>query len=136
MRVTAGSNFVPAVEFIAGATKPLTILELAVISANGTAFQIGFGRPAVKGVTPTVVLLQREDPGDTACLGGAAIVWATVPVSPVLFSRMHFFSNAVGAGVLWTWPNGFVLRAGTTAVVQYIVLTSQSVDINLTAEEL
>lgn len=109
------------------------LMELGVNqNVAGTAMQIGLGRPAAIGVTPTtpVTFLDESDggtatPGDGAPAGlsTCAIAWGTGPTVPANFFRRVAFPAAIGAGIIWTFPRGLGI-APSNSIVIWIINTA------------
>ena len=105
--VTSGNS---TWELRSGATQGrLRIREIGIFLGAATASTFGLGRPVAIGVTPTTpVLGQAEDPADVAAVGATAVAWATRPTVPTtsIYHRRISLPAAIGAGVIWTWPDG------------------------------
>lgn len=87
----------------------LRIRELGIFLNAATASIFGLGRPAAIGVTPTSpVVGQAEDPADAAAVGATALAWGTKPTTPTssIYLRRIGLPAAIGAGIIWTWPDG------------------------------
>ena len=77
--------------------------------AAATASTFGLGRPSAIGVTPTTpVAGQAEDSADAASAAQTAVAWTTKPTAPAssIYLRRIALPAAIGAGVIWTWPDG------------------------------
>ncbi len=110
------------------------IYSVGVIQATGTAQSLGFGRPAVVGVTPVPVLFQRYDPTDSACVTSISTSFATRPTSPTIFHNRWNSAATIGVGVLWSFPNGIELNVSSAFTVHNIT-TAVANDVNVLIDE-
>ena len=120
-------------EIIAPATVRPKIMQISIVMAAATASVFGLGRPQATGVTPTtpVVLLNWDtaDPATTFC--STALAWGTGPTVPVAFYERVSLAAAVGAGIIWTFPDGLVIPYSESIVIWNITATGVS-DITVT----
>lgn len=108
------------VDIATASTDRARILELGffVTAAGGTTpvMVVGLSRTTAVGTrtSPTTVL--AEDPGDAAGTVTSATAWS---VAPTLASTplRRLTVNAVGAGVIWTWPTAGGLIAPVSASI-------------------
>lgn len=120
----------PIADLAASATDRYRLLEMGVfVSAmTGTTpvLTMGLFRSTALGTrtTPTTVL--AEDNADAA---GTATVATAFSVNPTNVATPHrrFVVNAVGAGVIWTWPqNGLMVATSLSMVLQAITVAGTS----------
>jgi hypothetical protein len=108
--------------------KDMRIWEIAVYQSSGTAAatDIGVGRPAAISATPTTVVPQAEDPssGAASCTGSVAAT--TKPTVPSLFLRRFGIPATIGAGVIWTYPQGLIVPTGPAELVIWNIGTATS----------
>lgn len=134
--VTSGNS---CWELIAGATQRIRLRELAIFLAAATASTYGLGRPAAIGVTPTTpVLGQAEDPADAAAAAKTAVAWATRPTVPTssIYIRRFSMPAAIGAGIIWTWPDGpGLVIANGASLALYSLATNGVIDVHARWEE-
>ena len=136
IRTSSGTAAAAAWEIRAAATPGrLRIIELGIFLAAATSSVFGIGRPAAIGVTPTTpVNFLQEDPANVLAndVALSALAWGTGPTAPTDFLRRITLPGTVGAGVIWTFPEGIVIpvsesivlwNIGTNAVVDaYAIL--------------
>jgi len=136
IRTSSGTAAAAAWEIRAAATPGrLRIIELGIFLAAATSSVFGIGRPAAIGVTPTTpVNFLQEDPANILAndVALSALAWGTGPTAPTDFLRRITLPGTVGAGVIWTFPEGIVIpvsesivlwNIGTNAVVDaYAIL--------------
>ncbi|SRR5258708_31832248 len=117
-RTTSGTTAAAAQEIISGANNGYRILELGISLAAATASVFGFGRPSTASVTPTSpVTVLAEDAGNTSAgVTTTALAWATPPGAPAGFNRRASFPATIGAGILFTFPRGFICLKGGSGV--------------------
>lgn len=117
----------------------LRVRELGIFLGAATASTFGLGRPAAIGVTPTSpVLGQAEDFADAVAVGNTAVAWATRPTVPTtsIYLRRIGLPAAIGAGVIWTWPDGPGLVVPiNNSIAVYNLATNGVLDIYVRWEE-
>ena len=120
---------------IAAATDRLYMMELGIWMAAATASVFGLGRPAAVGITPTSpVTLIAEDPAAPAGTGTTALAWATLPTAPTVYNRRINLPATIGAGVILTFPRGFIVPVSGNAVTHNISATGV-MDIHVVCED-
>ncbi len=118
VRTTTTTIANAAVEF--RAVSAVSILEINVFSVAATAVSFGLGRPANTPAGGTINLGQAEEQGSAATTSGLVISGqSTVPTVPANFLRRVHLPGAIGAGMMFTWPErgGLRLTAGSSFVV-------------------
>jgi hypothetical protein len=110
-RTTIGTIAAASYEIRAPSTNRIYVKEIGLFLAAATAATLGVGRPAAIGVTPTAnagIQPAAHDPADAASTAVAAIAWGTAPTVPAnsLFLRRIGLPATIGAGVIWTFPDG------------------------------
>jgi hypothetical protein len=118
----------------------LHLRELGIFLGAATASTFGLGRPAAIGVLPTsAVLGQAEDSADAVAVGSTAVAWTTsAPTAPTssIYLRRIGLPAAIGAGIIWTWPEGPGLIVPVSSeIVLYNLATNGVVDIYARWEE-
>jgi len=124
---TGTSSGTAAWEIRANASSRIRIMELGFFLTAATASQIGLGRPAAIGVTPTSpVDFPMEDPADFNVAGEcqSALAWTTGPTAPTAFYRRIGLPATIGVGVIWTWPKGLVIPASGSMVLWNLAASS------------
>jgi len=102
-----------------GATERAALLEAGIFMAAATASTYGLGRPAAAGATPTSpVVLEAEDPANTASLVNSALAWGTSPTSPTQTLRRWASPATIGTGVIFTFPRGIIIAISSNFVLQ------------------
>jgi hypothetical protein len=88
------------------------------------------------GLTPTtpVVPLVESDGDPNSLTSSTALAWGTAPTVPTQFFRQTSFAAAVGAFVIWSFPNGIFIPSGQTLVL-WNSATNGVVDVYTTIEE-
>lgn len=120
---------------IAAATDRLYLMELGVWMAAATASVLGFGRPAAVGITPTTpITLLAEDSGAPAGTGQTALAWSTLPTAPTNYNRRMNLPATIGAGIILTFPRGFIVPVSGNAVTHNISATGV-MDIHVVCED-
>lgn len=114
------------------------ILELGIFAsaASGTTpvLTLGLFRSTAVGTrtTPTTVL-----PGDPAEPAGTTTVATAFSVAPTLAASpmRRFVMNAVGAGIVWTWPDhgGLIVPVSSSMVLAAITIAGTTPNFTLDA---
>jgi len=112
-------------EIRAVATNKPRLFELGFSqnTAPAAVTTYGFGRPSSAGVNPTVTtaLVPDSDASAQASLTSVATAWGTAPGVPSNFNRRISCTTAsLGTGVIWTFPRGFDIGAGSSLVLWLI----------------
>lgn len=111
------------------------ILELSVVQATGTAQSLGFGRPAVAGVTPgTTSTFQRDDSADPACVTTASLTFGTSPTAPATYHRRWNSAATIGVGFVMTFPRGLIVPVSGSFVI-FNITTAVACDICCAIDE-
>jgi hypothetical protein len=131
VNTTVATTTAPSLDLKASATNAPRIMEWAVNLGVATASTYGFGRPANSGsvaqTSPTVV--QPDNPNDATGNSNLASTWTTAPTVPGVFVRRIQLPATQGAGVIWTFPRGFILVASGSAVMWNIAASSASTNV-------
>lgn len=117
------------------ATNRPAVMELSVNLAAATASVYGFGRAGNTPTQTSPVLVQAEDPGDPAGVTGCAVAWSVAPTVPTAYARRVSLPATIGAGIIWTFPRGFVLATGSSAVLWNITANSANTNIHVVVDE-
>lgn len=119
----------------AAATNRPAIMELAINLGAATASQYGFGRAGNTPTQTSPVLVQAEDPGDPAGVSGCAVAWSVAPTVPTAYARRVNLPATIGAGIIFTFPRGFVLATGASAVLWNVTANSAATNIHVVVDE-
>lgn len=118
------------------ATNEAAVMEIGYINGAATACVVGIGRTSN---TPTLtggVAFQAEDEGRPAGVTQAAVAFGTAPTVPTQFFRRFSMAALVGAGIVYTFPQGLVLAAAGPAICTWnITANSAVVDIHCVVNE-
>lgn len=121
VRTVDGTAAKAAWEILTGATPGrVKVLEIGFFLVAATASQIGLGRPAAIGVTPTApVDFLVEDPSDVLASGvvQSAVAWGTGPTVPTAFFRRISLPATIGTGVIWTFPKGITIPVSSSLIL-------------------
>lgn len=121
VRTIDGTIAKAAWEILTGATPGrVKVLEIGFFLVAATASQIGLGRPAAIGITPTApVDFLVEDPNDVLASGvvQSAVAWGTGPTVPTAFLRRISLPATIGTGVVLTFPRGITIPVSSSLVL-------------------
>jgi hypothetical protein len=113
-------------ELRAGTGERPRVFEIGLTINAATASVFGLGRPAAIGVTPSVpVDVLPEDPNDVLTTTvETALAWGTGPTVPAAFLRRVSLPATIGAGIVWSFPQGLVIPASGSLIVWNITAVS------------
>lgn len=111
------------------AGKDMRIWEVGVYQESGTAAAtaVGLGRPAAISLTPTTIVPQTEDTSAAAAVCTGQVAASTKPTAPALFLRRFGIPATLGAGIIWTFPQGLVVPSGPSELVVWQIGAATSV---------
>ena len=106
------------------------ITEIGITQTAATGAAYGVGRPQVSGISPTApqTFVSDDDVNSTSTTQGA-VAWGTGPTQPASFSRRMTTTNAIGAGVIWTFPRALECPGGGGSVVIWATATPVACDV-------
>ena len=106
------------------------VFEIGIFNGAATAGGLLFGRAGAIGVTPTSpITTLGEDTADTGT-AQVATAWGTAPTTPTNPMRQFEYPAAIGAGIVWTFPEPMIIplsgslilynrAASSTATISY-----------------
>jgi hypothetical protein len=107
----------------ANANRDARLFEMGVFVATAQTADVQFGRPATAGTATTSVGPQASGFGldNVAGAGNVVVdtVWTTTPPTAIAATnvwRRAFLPATIGAGVIWTFPEGIVVPANGGSV--------------------
>lgn len=108
--------------------KDMRIWEVAVYMSGGTAAatDIGLGRPAAISLTPTTLTPQAEDTSSAAATCTGQVAASTKPTAPTNYIRRFGIPATIGAGIIWSFPEGLIVPTGPAELVVFNIGTSTS----------
>lgn len=120
---TTGAAAAAIATLSTGAARDVRIYEVGITASTAVSGEVGLMRP---GNTPTVPTGgQVGSAHDNIAGAGAAVTanaWTTAPTAGTGMRRM-VLPATIGAGVIWTFPDGIVLPTSSFFVVwQYSAL--------------
>lgn len=134
-RTSSATTGTAAWEIRTTSSGKVTVMELGISLVAATATVIGIGTPAAIGVTPTSPqTFLRDDPLDQTAVTTAAVAWSTGPTVPTQFNRRWAFPASIGAGMVFTFPQGLAIAASSSLVVWNLV-TGSLLDVYASVEE-
>jgi hypothetical protein len=117
---TTSTAAAPIATLSASSTRDVRVFEVGVSLSTAVSGEVGLMRPANTPATPSGG--QVGSALDTAYAAGAATTanaWVTAPTVATAMRRI-VLPATVGAGVIWTFPNGIVIpTSGYLVVWQY-----------------
>jgi hypothetical protein len=83
------------------------VVEIGIFTTTAVAGEVGLGRPASVGATPTTQQLGvAMDFADVASVVNLVATFTTIPTVPSLFMAKIQLPAIIGAGMVWTWNRG------------------------------
>jgi hypothetical protein len=137
VRTTNVTTGQAVVELIGATALRARLIEIGFTLVTAVATQLGLGRPAAAGITPTSpVTLLAEDINDAAPVSKTALAWGTSPTAPTAFLR-KFTGSAIGQGAIWTFPKGIVLAitGASNSLTLHNILGGATLDVYVVVEE-
>ncbi len=126
-QTTVTTTAAACMELRTTATDRVRVLEVGVFLGAATASRYGLGRPAAIGVTPTSpITVLAGDPADAAGTATVAVAWGTGPTVPANFLRRTMLPASIGAGIIWTFPNGGLTIAVSSSLVLWNLSTNSA----------
>jgi hypothetical protein len=120
VNITAGTM---ACRIISSSTDRAKIMEIGVTLVSATAVTLGLGTPATAGATITTsALVLAEDINDTAGTCIVATAQTTTPSAPTNYFRRTGLPATIGAGIVWTFPQGLKIATSGSIVLWNITL--------------
>lgn len=123
--VLVAATATPIVAIRAPATERCLIREIGVSLQGATSTRLGLARASAVSVTPTGNFAgQNMQPGAPA--SGTTLVtgWTTIPTAGGTPFRRVTLPAAVGAGWVWTWPQGEELIVGLGSAIAEICIVN------------
>jgi hypothetical protein len=94
------------------------LLEIGITTTAATASSVGLYRPTNTPVASTTVVPVPADPADGVGVTLLGTAWSTAPtIGTNVPIRRWTTAAAIGAGVIWTFPNMTFGVAGISALV-------------------
>lgn len=109
----------------ANANRDARLFEISVFAGTAVAGTVGIGRPASAGTSSASTGPIAQAMGyDNQALVGTAVVdtaWSSAPTAPTIPWKRAVLPATIGAGVIWTFPDGIIVPAngGTIIVWQF-----------------
>lgn len=132
----AGTDETPALEIINPSTTKAAFLKAITLNLiAATATDVGLGRPAAAGITPTSPLVVLAENGRDTGVVTTAVAWATAPTIPAAYYRIGATAAAVGNEIKFEFKGqGLRIPAGGT-VVLWNRTTSSQLNISLEVDQ-
>lgn len=120
---TTGAAAAPIATLSAGTARDIRVYEVGVTVSTAVSGEVGLMRPANTPTVPTGGQVgSAHDNIVGAGVGVTANAWTTAPTAGTGMRRM-VLPATIGAGVIWTFPDGIVVpTSGFLAVWQYSAL--------------
>lgn len=112
------------------ATVRAAVIEFGIIQATATAQSLGLGRPATIGTPTTNLLMQTDDPADSASVVNVNLTWSVQPGAPTTFHERWNSAPTIGVGIIWTYPRGLTISA-SGALVLWNITGAVACDVNM-----
>jgi hypothetical protein len=123
--LTTATADAPLVALRAPAAEVMKLVELGIMLTGATSSVLGLARATTASVTPATT-----KPGRNLHKGGAdsgsllVSSWTTAPVISTNYLRQAVLPAAIGAGIVWTWPQDRPLEVGDGIAITEVVITN------------
>lgn len=135
-RSTALTTGLASLSAISSATDRAKILESGIFLAAAVASVFALGRPAAAGVTPTAPeTMTPENAGDPTATATTCLAWTTAPTAPTIACRRWAGPATIGTGVIFTFPNGFIIAVSSNYVHHNLAATVAAADHYISLDE-
>lgn len=132
----AGSSTLPLASLYATAAMAPRIVEIGVFNTTATALAVALQRLTTTGTQGSAIAALPEDQPDQAAVATAKNGHTVGPTITTGVLRQASLGAAIGAGVIWTWPDTAPLRiaAATTNGIGITIPTGtgQVLDFSIT----
>jgi hypothetical protein len=136
LNTTVTTTNTPCWGFLAQSDENPSILELHLDLGVATASAYGFGRAAAAGTQSSAVSVLPNGSGNvTSGKSTCAVAWSAAPTVPVQYLRRKALPATVGAGVIWTFPEGLQVAAGGEMVLWNLASNSASTNVTVVSDE-
>jgi hypothetical protein len=121
---------------VSPATNEAAIMEWRWVNGAATASVFGFARAGNSGTLSAGTAFLAEDEGRPTGLTQAGVAFTVAPTTPANYFRKASVAAVIGCGIVYTFPRGIVLAAGTVPVVCWnLTANSAVVDIDCVVDE-
>lgn len=136
LNTTVTTTNSPCWGFLAQSDENPTIYELHIDLGAATASSYGFGRAAAAGTQTSGVSVLPHGPSNaTSGKSTAAVAWSAAPTVPAQYLRRKSLPATIGAGVIWTFPDGLGVAAASEMVLWNLATNSASLNVTVVSEE-
>ncbi len=116
-----------------GSSSP-AIIELALNLVLAVGFQVGLGKPSVNCTGPTPNPFQMDDSADLQTNVTACVSYSATGGVPSLYVRRGILGSSQSYSIVWTWPAGLRVPAGT-AMALWAITTPAALNIHCIIED-
>jgi hypothetical protein len=120
----------------AGAARDVRVWEIGVFSVTAVAGEVGLIRPTAVGATFTSSAVGAAE--DNVAGAGVAVVDTAATTAPTIgtnYMRRIQLPGTIGAGVIWTFPNGLNVPVSGSIALWQISALAVTYDCYFTFEE-
>ena len=134
---TVTTTGAPCMDFKGAATNSPRVMELAFVMAVATASTYYWVRSTNTPTQTSTSLCLAENPGDPAGLTTQAVTWSpTAPTFSGVAFRRAVLPATIGAGVVYTFPRGFVIAAaGASGCVWNAATNGNTMNVRVVIDE-
>jgi hypothetical protein len=137
---TSGAAAGAIVALRAGSARDIRLFEVGVFASTAVSGTVGLGRPAAIGVTPGTATgpIGSGNGYDPVAGAGVSTIdasWGTAPTAPAVYWRRAVLPATIGAGVIWTFPDGIVIPVSATVTLHQISTAAVGYEIYFEIEE-
>ena len=118
-----------AMDLKAAASNEPAIMEVGLNLGAATASTYGFGRAGNTPTQTSPILVLPEDVDRPTGLSGCAVAWSVAPTVPTAFARRVSLPGTIGAGIIWTFPRGYIIGASASQLIWNLATNSASLNV-------
>jgi len=119
-----------------GTARDLRIYEIGVFAATAVASQVALTRPTAVGSGFTSTSTgAAEDPISAAGVAVVDTAASTAPTITTSYLRLAQIPATIGAGIVWTFPNGLVVPTSGGMVLQQLSTAAVTYAVYLSYDE-
>lgn len=115
---TTGAAAGMIVQLRTGASRDLRIWEIGVFATTAVSGSVGLIRPSAVGATFTST--GTGQPEDNVSGAGVAVIDTAATTAPTIgttYMRQATLPATIGAGIVWTFPNGLVVPVSSSMAI-------------------
>lgn len=133
---TSGAAAGLIVQLRTGSARDARVYEVGIFASTAVSGTVGLIRPSAVGATFTSTGTGApEDPVSSAGVAVVDTVAGTAPTIGTNYLRRIVLPGSIGAGVIWTFPEGIIVPVSTSLALWQISTAAVGYETYFTYEE-